>query len=323
MSTSDVDRDETTTDLDADQTNEQDDNQLELAARTELLEAENKRLRAEYARAKQSRYRRTAAGLALVGTCAALAAVLFPDGREVLFALASVGLFGGVLTHYLTPETFVTANVGERIYAAMAANEAAIASELGLSSDRVYLPTDDAADTRLYIPQQTANELPTLDKLEGPILTDPEHRGLVLEPTGATLLEEFERALTDEFATAPAPLATQLADGLVEQFELAGNAEPDVDVASNRITVAIDDSAFGDLDRFDHPIISFLAVGFVTGLERPIRLEVTPANERSDWLVTCRWDDRTDQEDVDDAAIDWESNEKDDTGNEKDEIVWE
>jgi len=306
MSTNDADLDETTTDLDADRADGQDDDRLELAARTELLEAENERLRAEYARAKQSQYRRTAAGLALVGTCAALAAVLFPDGREVLFALASVGLFGGVLTYYLTPGTFVAADVGERIYAAMAANEAAIASELGLSDDRVYLPNDGAAGARLYVPQQATDKLPTLDKLEGPILTNPEHRGLVLEPTGATLLEDFERALTDELATAPAPLATQLADGLVEQFELTGSAEPDVDVALNRITVAIDDSAFGDLDRFDHPTVSFLAVGFVTGLERPIRLEVTPANERSDWLVTCRWED-----------IDDEGNTKDDSSNER------
>ncbi|AFO59085.1 MULTISPECIES: hypothetical protein [unclassified Natrinema] len=294
MNTSDVDLSETTTDSDADRADEVDTNRLELAARTELLEAENERLRAEYARTKHSQYRRTAAGLALVGTCAALAAVLLPDGREVLFALASVGLFGGVLTYYLTPGSFVAADVGERIYAAMAANEAAIAGELGLSNDCVYLP-DDAAGVRLYVPQRMTDELPTLDNREGPILTDPEHRGLVLAPTGAPLLEEFERTLTDEFATTPTPLATQLADGLVEQFELAGGAEPDIDVASNRITVAIDDSAFGNLDRFDHPIVSFLAVGLVTGLERPIRLEVTPATERADWLVTCRWQESTEE----------------------------
>lgn len=287
MSTSDIDLDEPTTDPETDGTDERDD-RLELAARAELLERENRRLRAEYARARQSQYRRTAAGLGLVGICTAVAAILVPANRDVLFALAAVGLFGGVLTYYLTPGSFVTADVGERIYAAMATNEAAIADELGLSDDHVYLSTDDTAGARLHVPQRTTDTVP--DELDGPILTDPDHRGLVLEPTGAALFAEFERALTDELATAPAPLATQLADGIVEQFELAGSAEPDVDPAASRVTVAVTDSAFGDIDRFDHPIASFLAVGFAAGLERPIRLEIVPGDERSDWLVTCRWD---------------------------------
>ena len=301
MSASNADLDETTdpnatTDPDGDRADGSDEDPLEPAARAELLAAENQRLRTEYVRARQSQYRRTAVGLALVGVGAALGAVVFPDGREVLFALAAVRLFGGVLTYYLTPGTFVAADVGERIYAAMVANEAAIAGELGLSDDRIYVPAGEPVDARLYVPQRSTDELPAPDELDGPFLTDPDHRGLSLEPTGGTLFEGFERALTAELATAPAPLATQLADGLVEQFELAASADPDVDVQSGRVTVAITASAFGAVDRFDHPIASFLAVGFVTGLDRPIRLEVTPGDERSDWLVTCRWNDDNDDE---------------------------
>jgi len=84
----------------------------------------------------------------------------FPDGREVLFALAAVGLFGGVLTYYLTPGTFVAADVGERIYAAMAANEAAIAGELGLSDDRIYVPAGEPVDARLYVPSDQPTGCP-------------------------------------------------------------------------------------------------------------------------------------------------------------------
>ncbi|MFC6769180.1 hypothetical protein [Natrinema soli] len=312
--------DETTTDPDADRADGSDEDPLEPAARAELLAAENKRLRTEYVRARQSQYRRTAAGLALVGVVTALGAVAFPDGREVLFALAAVGLFGGVLTYYLTPGTFVAADVGERIYAAMAANEAAIAGELGLGDDRIYVPAGEPVDAHLYVPQQSTDELPTPDELDGPFLTEPDHRGLSLEPTGGTLFEGFERALTEELATAPAPLATQLADGLVEQFELAAGAEPDVDVQSGRVTVAITASAFGAVDRFDHPIASFLAVGFVIGLGRPIRLEVTPGDERSDWLVTCRWDD-DDETSVGTAAATREeiAHDEDGGGNERTE----
>ena len=294
MSTNTTDPNES----EADRGNEETD-RLELAAQVELLAEENRRLREEYSRARQSQYRRTAAGLGAVGICAVLAAVVFPDGREVLFALAAVGLFGGILTYYLTPERFVAADVGERIYAGMAANETAVVEELGLSGDRIYLSTGDAERTRLYVPQQprrVSDALP--DEIEGPILTDPDTRGLALVPTGATLFEEFERTVTDDLAATPAALATQLADGLVEQFELAGGAEPDVDPTAGRATVAISDSAFGDVDRFDHPIASFLAVGFVAGLDRPIRLEVTPGDERADWLVTCRWDETEESEDV-------------------------
>jgi len=100
-------------------------------------------------------------GLALVGVGAALGAVVFPDGREVLFALAAVGLFGGVLTYYLTPGTFVAADVvGERIYAAMAANEAlspvSSASATTASTSRPVSPVD----ARLYVPSDQPTSCP-------------------------------------------------------------------------------------------------------------------------------------------------------------------
>lgn len=95
---------------------------LEQTARAELLAEENRRLRAEYARTQQTRYRRTAYGLAALGVLAVLGGLLFPNARGVLFALGGTGLFGGLLTLYLTPGQFVAADVGERVYAAMAAN---------------------------------------------------------------------------------------------------------------------------------------------------------------------------------------------------------
>lgn len=258
------------------------------AARAELLTEENRRLRAEYARARQSQYRRTAIGLGAIGLVAVVAGVAFPGSREVLLALGATGLFGGLLTYYLTPGQFVAASVGERVYAAWAENGAAIASELGLRDERVYVPTDGSATARLYVPLHAAYEAPT--EFDGPIALEEDERGLVLTPTGATLFEEFRRALPGELATAATPLATQLCDGLVEQFELADSADADADAADGRITVAISNSAFGAVDRFDHPIGSFVAVGLAIGLERPVTLEVEPGDERADWLVTCRFE---------------------------------
>lgn len=263
------------------------DDPLDHAARAEILAEENRRLRSEFARAQQSKYRRTAYGLGIVGLLAVGGGILFPDGREVLFVLGATGLFGAILTLYLTPGQFVSADVGERVYAAMAANETAIATELGLSETRLYLP-DDGNSARLYIPQRSESGIP--DDLNRPIIVDEDHRGLILDATGSFLFAEFERALPGGLSESPPSLATQLADGLVEQFELAAAVDPDIDTGDGRATFAVRESAFGDPDRIDHPVVSFLAVGFAVALDQPVSVEVAAGDGREDWLVTCRWD---------------------------------
>ena len=261
------------------------DSNLDQAARAELLAEENRRLRSEYARAQQAKYRTTAYALGVVGLLAVVGGVLFPAGREVLFVLGGTGIFGGILTLYLTPGEFVAADVGERVYAAMAANETAIAEELGLSETRVYVPESEHA-ARLYIPQRSEFEIPTEE--DGPVIVSEASRGLLLDATGSYLFDEFEQALTGELAETPTTLAEQLADGVVEQFELASAVEPDVDTEDGRITFEVSGSAFGDLDRVDHPIVSFLAVAVAVARQQPVQVEVTPDDE--DWLVTCRWE---------------------------------
>lgn len=268
-----------------------DDDRLELAARLDLLEEENRRLRTEYARAKQSTYRRTAYGLFAVGMFTFLAGLLLPDGREVLFVLGATGLFGGVLTLYLTPTRFVAADVGERVYTAMTANYTEIADHLGLTGTQVYLPGENRA-AHLYLPQSTEYERPDLD--EGPFVAHPSRRGLLLEATGALLFDEFERTVTGPVATRPDQLATQLAEAVVEQFELADGIDADIDRANTRLTFRVTGSALGDVDRIDHPLASFLASGCAAALETPVILDVESTTERADWLVTLRWDSEND-----------------------------
>lgn len=271
------------------------DDRLEVVAQLEMLAEENRRLRKAYADSRRSQYRHTAYGLVALGLIAILGGLLFPNGRQVLFALAGTGLFGGLLTYYLTPDQFVAADVGERIYASMAANTEAFVDELGLREDRIYVPTGDSTIARLFVPQRADYEIP--EDVSTPIVTDGRRRGLLLATTGTGLFREFERTLDAELASTPGVLGEQIADGLVEVLELARVANVDVDGNEGRATVAIAGSTLGPVDRFDHPIASFVATGFAAAIDRPVTLEVVAGDDRADWLVTCRWN-------VDDGAAD-------------------
>jgi hypothetical protein len=144
-----------------------------LEARLEVLREENERLRREYARARRSQYRQTAIGLGVLGTLAAVAAILFPEQSPILLALGGTGLFGAVLTYYLTPEQFVPATVGERIHRAHTANQAALIDDLGLQDDRLYVPTPERETmARLFVPQRADHELPPADVLDHLLLHD-------------------------------------------------------------------------------------------------------------------------------------------------------
>lgn len=258
----------------------------ELAAQVELLAEENRRLRREYTRARRATHRRTAIGLGLIGVIAAVGGIIFPAGQEVLFALAATGLFGAILTVYLTPERFVAASVGERIYAALADNHEALVDELGLDRDVRYLPAGDPPG-RLYAPARDAN--PPAPDTAGPLVVEDGSRGLLVTATGAPLLAELDHVMRGELATRPEPLAVQLADGLVEHLELAVGT--DIDPGESRVTFAIDDPAYGDLTRFDHPVVSMLACGMAIGLDTATRVSVDHGDARADWLVTVRWDE--------------------------------
>ena len=268
------------------------DDAAELAARIELLEAENRRLREEYARARQSGFRRTAIGMAAIGTIALLGALVFPANATVLVSLAAVGFFGALLTYYLTPERFVAATVGEGVYAATAENGDAIVAELGLSDRRRYVPRE-APDrpATLYVPQDADGSLPGTEALDSTFVVGEDgDRGIALRPVGGPLFSEFERALAGPLAAEPSPLADQLADGIVAEFELADAVSPDLDSSGGGCAFGIDGSAFGAVDRFDHPIASFLAVGLAVGLERPVDVEVTGGGDRFEHRVVCSWE---------------------------------
>lgn len=265
--------------------------QTELA----VLREENERLRSAYAAATRTRHRKTALGFAGLGIVALAGGLLLSDAREVLFALGGTGLFAGLLVVFLSPERFVAASVGRDVYGAMADNEDGLATELGLTDDRIYVPTGEGGRVRLFVPQHADYEIPADDEL-GDVLVVPENetaRGLSLRPTGGPLVDEYEQSASselaaDDLASDPEPLARGLAAALVEQFEVVDSVS--VEAEPGRVTVAASDGAFGPCDGFDHPVGSVLAVGLARGLDEPVALSVRASeDERADWQLTCRW----------------------------------
>lgn len=263
----------------------------ELAAQVDLLAEENRRLRREYARAKRASYRRSAAGFAALGLVSTVAGVLFPGARTVLLALGGTGLFAAVLVAYLTPERFVAAEVGERVYAARSATVRDIRGELGLSDEQVYAPTPDGV--RLYLPRRSKADLPPPDTLTATFVVGAadgadEARGVTLQPTGADLFEAFERTLQGPLAEDIPTLGEQLSDGLTDGLELVETTRVEPDPEDGRLTVGVAGSGYGPIGRPDHPVASFIAVGVATALDTPVSATVVAGDDRVDEAVTIQ-----------------------------------
>lgn len=263
-----------------------------LRAQLITLRAENRRLRQEYSRAKQSQHRRTAVGFVIIGSVALLGALLFPEERTVLLALGATGVFGAVLTSFLTPERFIPATVGELVYGTAAENLAHLIAALGLQDERIYVPVDTAEDisVRLFVPQQSAYDIPDSNALDDLFVLPDQRseRGLSVHPTGAPLFDELRSTLDVDLSDSPAILCQQVADTLVETFEIVDSLS--TDVSDGQLTVSVIGSAYGDVDRFDHPIGSMFATALATQLSTPVELEVRDADNRAEALVVCRWE---------------------------------
>jgi hypothetical protein len=265
-----------------------------LAAKVEVLTEENRRLRAEYRRARKTEYRRTAIGFALLGIVALAGAVVFPGSREILLALSGTGLFAAVLVRSLTPERFIAAPVGTRVYEAHASTGRALAGDLGLSERRVYVPVgrgEDPSTVRLFVPQDAGVDPPDPEAVDvdDAFAVSETHRGLLVHPTGAGLYRDFEGDLSGAPAEDPAALGEQVLDALVDGFEMVDAGR--VAAEDERLSIAVRGSVYGDVDGFDHPVASFVAVAVATTREVPVALETAEDEDgRYDGVVTCRWD---------------------------------
>lgn len=271
----------------------------ELVAQVRRLAEENRRLREAQARAHRGTYRRAAVGFVAVGALAAGGAALFPASRTVLFALAGIGLFTALLTYYLTPERVIAAPTGERVYEAYAATGDGVRVDLDLQDVAVYAPAGTErpgfANVRLFIPQRADYALPEPSELDATfVVTDDEReRGVSFVPTGAALFAEYRAAGMDEGSESLADTTARIANALADGFELVEGATTELDVENRTLTVGLRRSTLGTVDRFDHPVGSFVATSLAERLETPVTLETTAPDGDADvdYRIVCRWDE--------------------------------
>ena len=280
----------------------------DIEAQLELLVEENRRLREQSRRLRQNQYRRTALGLFVLGLFAGAGAALFPPVRDVLIALAGIGLFSAVLIYFLTPERFLAASIGESVYSAHARSVEELIADLGLEDIYVYVPIGGQG-TRLFVPQHADYRIPSEDDLDSALVVpdDERTRGVSLHPTGGDLSAEFERTVSGDLAEEPTELGQQLTDGLVEAFELVDSANvspasavdednesqlpgPEGNGTEGRITIDVTGNVYGDGASVDHPVTSVVACSLARQLATPIIADVIPSSDADiDYHVTCRW----------------------------------
>jgi hypothetical protein len=191
-----------------------------------------------------------------------------------------------VVLFLVRPSATSTADPVEEVYTAYAANVGALARDVAVGDRHVYAPTTYTTEgftgVALTVPADEREQV-SIDRNRRPVFDTDERSTITLYPTGGALFDAFEGMVVTDLSSDPVELAAQLADGLVLGLELAESVDPDVDVESGTATVAVTEPRFGSLDQFDHPVASFLAVGFATGLDVAVTLEA-----EADRIV-CRW----------------------------------
>lgn len=260
--------------------------------RIAVLEAENRRLRRDVARANRVKSRRGTLALGAAGTLALALGAVFPSSQSVLIAVGSTGIFAALLTYYISPRQYLPVSVGEGVYEALVETRDAMAHELGAADEQRYVPAERGEGVRLYVSRcesghgnsTSAGSLTKTLGVDG-------SEAIALYPVGEALFERFERTVAGSLSDRPETLVKQISEGLVDHFELVNWIDEEVELSANRITLGVAGSRLGAVEHVDHPVASFVGVCVARGLNRPVTVQTTPTPDRNvDYVVTCSWE---------------------------------
>lgn len=266
------------------------------------VEAENERLRRQWAtNVGQTRHDRISLGFALLGVGAGALGLVLPGSREVLFAIAAIGLASGLLIRYLNTEKLIPVRVSEELTEPLLTNEAAVANQLDLSDKQVYLPTE--AGVRLVVPETRSYDpealIDAIDDEHERFGTDrpfvfsdsPRESALSLRPSAESLLRSFIVQRDGERPESPSRAIASLQEGVTDVLELADSVEADFD-GLERVTYELEGTGFTSTNRFDPPVVSFLGAGMTWALSTPVEADVQ-SSDGEKLVVTYEWDAET------------------------------
>jgi len=238
---------------------------------------------------------RTAFRFGVLGVATGIGGFLSSDSeiQIILISLAAVFLFGALLAYTLSSGRYLQWVVHESVYADMAANETALVDSFDLQERLMYVPRSgrDPA-VSLFVPKHADFTMPRDSELDSLLVRTANGaiRGVSLRPSGGRLYSRFEEMLETELSDNPSELAAQLADGLVEGFELVDSVNPKFESAHGILTFGIDGCPYDLSAGLEDPVQSFLAVGIAVGLDIPVTVESTVTDgDQHDFVVQYRW----------------------------------
>ncbi|MUV86830.1 hypothetical protein GJ631_09695 [Natronomonas sp. CBA1123] len=222
--------------------------------------------------------------LGAVGVAASFTAPVAAAGFTATVAtLAGTALVAGLLNHLLVSGRELPPAVTESVYTAFASAAENVVAERGLSEHRVYVPASGRSSARLVVPATSADPLQRdwgADDAVGP-------DDAVFTPTGEPLYRSFRRTRPPADATDPERTLSRLGDALDNGFELVDGVA--VTAEDGEAAVSFEACVLPDADRIDHPVPSFLAVGFAREFGRPVVVDSVRSDTDGSGTVVLRW----------------------------------
>jgi hypothetical protein len=197
--------------------------------------------------------------------------------------LSGTVFVAGVLNHLLVSDRELPPAVTESVYTAFASAAENVVSERSLSEHRVYVPSGGRSSARLIVPADGTDPLAREWDSEGAVDSDD----AVFTPTGEPLYRTYRRARTPSSIADSERSLSRLGDALDGGFELVD--EVSVSVADRTGAVSFEACVLPDVDRIDHPVPSFLAVGLAREMGRPVLVEAVRTSTDSSGTVELRW----------------------------------
>ncbi|MFT4946594.1 MAG: hypothetical protein ACI8TL_000830 [Natronomonas sp.] len=222
----------------------------------------------------------------LAGVAVSFTTAVAEGGFSSLAAtLGGTVLVASLLNHALADGRDLPPAVSESVYTAYASLAETVLDERDLSGQGVYLPSGGQSSARLVVPATGGDPLDrdwsTVDAV------GDEHA--VFTPTGESLYRAFRRMKlrSSEHRTDHQRLLSRLASALDSGFELVEAVS--VTVEGDTATVSFESCVLPGVDRLDHPVGSFLAVGIAREFGEPVTVDRVRSDPDGSGSIELRW----------------------------------